>query len=266
MSNNNINNTLEIKKSGREIPVIDSREVAAMLGKDHKEVLQYIEGRVDKNGNSLLVGIVPTLESEGLHSQNYFIPSSYKTAGNNKTYKCYLVTKMGCEVLGNKQQGKKGILFTAKYVERFNKMEEALKNKNKIELPTDYLSALKALVVSEEERQRLLEINKEQAPKVEYFNKVLDSSKLITITEIANDLGISARELNKFLETEGIQNKQYKQWKISQEFLWLIEENYADYEIYSRNFGKKNQQLKWTEKGRNFIVDLVGSKLMAGTK
>ena len=91
---------------------------------------------------------------------------------------------------------------------------------------------------------------------------MLDSSKLITITEIANDLGISARELNKFLETEGIQNKQYKQWKISQEFLWLIEEKYADYEIYSRNFGKKNQQLKWTEKGRNFIVDLVGSKLL----
>ncbi len=113
------------------------------------------------------------------------------------------------------------------------------------------------------EQQKIIE---EQAPKVEYFNKVLDSSKLITITEIANDLGISARELNKFLETEGIQNKQYKQWKISQEFLWLIEENYADYEIYSRNFGKKNQQLKWTEKGRNFIVDLVGSKLLAGTK
>lgn len=109
------------------------------------------------------------------------------------------------------------------------------------------------------EQQKIIE---EQAPKVEYFNKVLDSSKLITITEIANDLGISARVLNKFLETEGIQNKQYKQWKISQEFLWLIEENYADYEIYSRNFGKKNQQLKWTEKGRNFIVDLVGSKLL----
>ena len=30
-------------------------------------------------------------------------------------YKCYLVTKMGCELLGNKQQGEKGILFSAKY-------------------------------------------------------------------------------------------------------------------------------------------------------
>ena len=262
MSNNSIYNTLEIKKSGRKIPVIDSREVAEMLGKEHSEILKEIGGRKDNKN----VGIIPVLEKGNFPVSEYFIENTYKVEGNNKTYKCYLVTKMGCELLGNKQQGEKGILFTAKYVERFNKMEEALKDKNKIELPTDYLSALKALVVSEEERQKLLEINKEQAPKVEYFNKVLDSSKLITITEIANDLGISARELNKFLETEGIQNKQYKQWKISQEFLWLIEENYADYEIYSRNFGKKNQQLKWTEKGRNFIVDLVGSKLMAGTK
>ena len=92
--------------------------------------------------------------------------------------------------------------------------------------------------------------------------EVLDSSKLIIITEIANDLGISARVLNKFLETEGIQNKQYRQWKISKEFLWLIEQGYADYEIYSRSFGRKNQQLKWTEKGRQFIVDLVKSKLL----
>lgn len=125
MSNNSIYNTLEIKKSGREIPVIDSREVAEMLGKEHKHILQYIEGNKD------VIGIIPTLESQDLDYQNYFIPSSYKTAGNNKTYKCYLVTKMGCEVLGNKQQGKKGILFTAKYVERFNKMEEALKHLRK---------------------------------------------------------------------------------------------------------------------------------------
>lgn len=104
---------------------IDSREVAEMMGKEHKEILQYIEGRVDKKGNSLVIGIVPTLESEGLHSQKYFIPSTYRSG--TREYKCYLVTKMGCELLGNKQQGEKGILFTAKYVERFNQMEQAIK-------------------------------------------------------------------------------------------------------------------------------------------
>ena len=113
------------------LAAIDSREVAEMMGKEHKEILQYIEGRVDKKGNSLVVGIVPTLESEGLHSQKYFIPSTYRSG--TREYKCYLVTKMGCELLGNKQQGEKGILFTAKYVERFNKMEQAIKEQSLVQ-------------------------------------------------------------------------------------------------------------------------------------
>ena len=46
--------------------------------------------------------------------------------GNNKIYNCYLCTKMGCEMLGNKQRGEKGILFTAKYVKKFNEMEQQI--------------------------------------------------------------------------------------------------------------------------------------------
>ena len=246
MSNNSIYNTLDIIKiNNDEVVVVSSRKVAEDFGKRHADVLRDIEN----------------IKTQNCVVTKMFIENSY-IAGTGKNYKEYLLTRDGFSLLVMGFTGAKALQWKLKYIEAFNEMEEALKDKNKIELPTDYLSALKALVVSEEERQKLLEINKEQAPKVEYFNKVLDSSKLITITEIANDLGISARELNKFLETEGIQNKQYKQWKISQEFLWLIEEKYADYEIYSRNFGKKNQQLKWTEKGRNFIVDLVGSKLL----
>ncbi len=46
---------------------------------------------------------------------------------------------MGCEILGNKLQGEKGILFTAQYVKKFNYMEQSIKEKqiwlfsNKIE-------------------------------------------------------------------------------------------------------------------------------------
>lgn len=124
MSNNNINNTLEIKKSGREIPVIDSREVAEMLGKEHAKLLRDIDG------TDTHVGIIPVLSKAQVGLANYFIKSSYVDK-QGKERKCYLVTKMGCELLGNKQQGEKGILFTAKYVERFNKMEEALKHLRK---------------------------------------------------------------------------------------------------------------------------------------
>lgn len=104
-----------------QLATIDSREVAEMLGKEHKYVLRDIEGTDD------VVGIIPTLIGANLHSSKYFIESRYKDT-RNRNQKCYLVTKMGCELLGNKQQGEKGILFTAKYVERFNQMEQAIKN------------------------------------------------------------------------------------------------------------------------------------------
>ena len=87
-----------INTKGETIYTIDSREVAEMMGKRHSEILEYI------NGSKKIVGIISTLENGGIRSQDYFIESSYKVNGNNKSYQCYLVTKMGCELLGNKQQ------------------------------------------------------------------------------------------------------------------------------------------------------------------
>lgn len=112
MENNN--------KEGRL--TLNSREVAVMLNKTHAELLREVDGRKDGKG----VGIIPTLLKGNFPLSDYFNESSYKDE-SGKSNKCYLVTKAGCEILGNKQQGEKGILFTAKYVERFNNMENALK-------------------------------------------------------------------------------------------------------------------------------------------
>lgn len=96
----------------------------------------------------------------------------------------------------------------------------------------------------------------EQKPKVDYYNAVLDSGNLLTITEIANDLGLTARQLNNFLKEHGVQNKQYGYWKISKKFNFLIKEGYADYHIIYRG-DRSIQHLKWTEKGRKWIIDLL---------
>ena len=89
-------------EQGETVPVIDSREVARMMERPHKEILRYIEG------SSKRVGILPTLLSTKWCSTDYFIESSYLN-NNNKKCKCYLVTKKGCELLGNKQNGEKEI-------------------------------------------------------------------------------------------------------------------------------------------------------------
>lgn len=137
---------LTVGYKDNQLATIDSREVAQMLGKEHSYVLEMIQGREGK------LGIIPVLENANLAVSKYFIPSTYRAG--TREYKCYLVTKMGCELLGNKQQGEKGILFTAKYVERFNQMEQVIKGQAEqltteelLELQFKYAKEVKAEVM-----------------------------------------------------------------------------------------------------------------------
>ena len=125
MENKNLTITTN---EGKEIFVIDSREVAEMMGKTHSALLKDLQG--SKDGKS--IGIIPTLESEGLDCQKYFIPSTYKAG--TREYKCYLVTKIGLELLSSKQQGIKGIIFNTLFNDGFKTIEcnDDIKNDAKL--------------------------------------------------------------------------------------------------------------------------------------
>lgn len=92
---------------------LDSREVAKMVEKDHSHLCRDIKGYIE------VISKNPTLDSS-----DYFIPTTYKQAGNGKEVTRYDITKLGCEMIANKLTGKKGILFTAEYVKRFNDMDK----------------------------------------------------------------------------------------------------------------------------------------------
>ena len=64
-----------------------------------------------------------------LDSLDFFIESTYKD-GKGEIRPCYLLTKQGCEMVANKMTGEKGILFTAEYVQAFNKMEQYIPQVN----------------------------------------------------------------------------------------------------------------------------------------
>ena len=105
-----MNNLTIINHKGTN--VTDSREVAEKIGKKHAHLMRDIQGYIsilDPNPN--------------LDSANFFVASTYQDA-NNQTRPCYLLTKQGCEMVANKMTGQKGILFTAEYVQAFNKMEK----------------------------------------------------------------------------------------------------------------------------------------------
>ncbi len=100
-----------------EKPVtISTVEVAEMMGIDHYKVIRKLEG--DKTRK----GYIQVLADSQMGVADYFIESTYIDA-QGKHRKCYDCTKMGCDFLANKFTGEKGIIFTAKYVKRFNDME-----------------------------------------------------------------------------------------------------------------------------------------------
>lgn len=172
MENNKLLNIIT-DEGRKEVLVLDSREVAEMMGKKHEDIMKAIQG----SGKNL--GLIPILEKGNFPVSNYFIESTYKVEGNTKTYKCYLVTKMGCELLGNKQQGEKGILFTAKYVERFNQMEQAIKSKR----PISY--------IEEAIKEQQLQIKEQQLQIEDLTNMVTNMCK--GVKRIEDCVGIRSK-------------------------------------------------------------------------
>ena len=178
-------------EQGEPVPVIDSREVARMMEKEHREILGYIEGRV--KGDKQISGILPTLLSNGIDPSAYFIESSYINA-NNRRDKCYLCTRMGCDLLATRQIGEKGILFCAKYVERFNEMEKELKSKSVHQYPelTEKQQCILAIYDGGESAvtasKRLVEIEVQEATAPLKAELTQSKAELTEKTEFIDDV------------------------------------------------------------------------------
>ena len=106
---------------------IPSMEVAEMLETQHKTLLRKIEGR--NSTKKPVKGYIQILAEHHLVPSDYFIPSEYKD-NSGRLNKCYRITKIGCEFLAHKSTGEKGVVFTARYINRFHDMENALKTQN----------------------------------------------------------------------------------------------------------------------------------------
>lgn len=98
---------------------ITTLEVAEMMEVEHKRLLRKLDGDKDRKG------YVQILTEAQMGLSDFFIPSTYKDS-SGKENKCYEVTRLGCDFLANKSTGEKGVLFTARYVKRFNEMEKQI--------------------------------------------------------------------------------------------------------------------------------------------
>lgn len=95
--------------------VCTSRAVAEIFNKRHDHVLRDIENILENLGDPKFGG-------------TYFMKSTYKSE-QNKKFPEFLLTRDGFALLAMGFTGKKALQFKIAYINRFNEMEHALKDR-----------------------------------------------------------------------------------------------------------------------------------------
>lgn len=227
--------------------VTTSLIVAEIFGKEHKNVLQDV-----RNLNC----------SDEFHRLN-FQPIKYIDSKGRKQIASEF-TKDGFSFLVMGYNGAKAGEFKERFINEFNKHAALLQNPDYIlaqaqRILYERIQAFEHQLKQKDERLQLQEhVIQQSAPKVEYYNTVLQSETGIAITVIANELGMSAQALNKLLKAKQIIRK------VDGVYVLFVRYQGLGFDkprtiAYTKSNGEIGSKIElyWTEKGRQFIHGLI---------
>ena len=170
----------------------------------------------------------------------------------------YILKLSMAKELSMVENNDKGSMARKYFIECERKLKEVTVDSYMIE---DKVERAKKWIEEEETRKRLelevkekAEVIKEQAPKVEYYEKVLRSDSTFTTTQVAKSFGMSAMGLNKLLEVKGIQFYQSGMWHLYSEYQ---DKGYAKVRTYDIGNNKTRKATVWTEVGVEFISKIL---------
>ena len=99
-------------------------------------------------------------------------------------------------------------------------------------------------------------------PRAEYADEVLDSITCITTTQLAKEMGMSAQELNRRLCEMRIQYWQSGQYMLYAEYARQgFAKSRTRKHVMKHGIVLTEMYLVWTERGRNFIHQLINHNL-----
>lgn len=177
-----MNNIIKVGETINAKEYMTSKEIATITGKPHNDVLKAIRAmepawyKITEGNFSL---------SEYTDSTGRKLPM-YKLT---KTECLYIATKFNDEA-------------RAKLVIRWEELET--KERQTVPaLPQTYLEALKALVLSEEQKQVLALENKSMKPKADYFDTLVERGSNLNLRDTAKMIGVSERFFIEYLLLNG---------------------------------------------------------------
>ena len=240
---------------GESKQTMSSLEIAKLTGKPHNDVLKAIRA------------MEPAWEKI---CQGKFSLTSRKVAqpnGGEREVPCYELTKTECLYVATKFNDE----ARAKLVLRWEELEQK-QRAQMLQLPdfTDPAEAARAWAQEYEQKQvlaienkrleeeniQLVIENQELKNDKNYLDIIMRSKELLTISQIAQDYGMSGKAMNKLLADMGVQYSINGQW--------ILYAKYKDCGYVSsrsiefiRNNGQRDYRLhtEWTQAGRKFLYE-----------
>ena len=240
---------------GESKQTMSSLEIAKLTGKPHNDVMKAIRA------------MEPSWEKV---SQGKFSLSSRKVEqpnGGIREYPCYELTKTECLYVATKFNDE----ARAKLVLRWEELEQK-QRAQMLQLPdfTDPAEAAmawakeykekKVLAIEnkklEEENIQLAAENQELKHDKNYLDLIMRSKALLTISQIAQDYGMSGKALNKQLAQMGIQYSINGQWILYAKYKDCGYVSSRSIDI-TRSDGRPDVVLhtEWTQAGRKFLYE-----------
>ena len=231
-----------------EKPYFNLNDVCEILGlKNPRDVKTRL------NLRGVVISDTPT--TSGVQPMNYIDESNF--------YKCvFRSNKQEAEEITEWVTGEvlPMIRKTGMYITN-NLWEEIISNPEKLgEAFIEFGKVKRENELLLEENQVQKQIISEYKPIKEYVDTILSSEDTMTTTQIAADYGLSAYELNKTLNEQRVVRKVGGQW-----ILYIEHMNKGYTKSETMTVKKKDgtdkvvANTKWTQKGRLFIHNLLGS-------
>ena len=210
------------------ILTMDSLEIADLTGKRHDNVLTDIK--------KMLIEL-------GLHAPDFSGTQKY---GNNNTREVYNLPKRETMILVTGYN----LSMRAKIIDRWQELE-AKEQKNQIVLPnfTDPAEAAMAWALQYKEKQIALQQLEIAKPKAEFVDKYVERDVAKNLTNVAKELGVSAKVLGAWLRDEGHAFKSTKKLVWTQPF---VDKGYGVHKHFSTD-SKAGSQALLTPTGDCFI-------------
>ena len=201
------------------IQTMSSREIAELTGKRHTDVMRDVRNMYGQIGESISASAYS--DAQGKERRHYQLDHDMT-----------LLLVSGYSVP-----------LRLKIIKRWSELEQ----KEQFQIPQTLPEALQLAA------DLALKIEQDK-PKIEYHDRVLSADNGITTTEVASELGMSAIKLNRLLESMKVQRRVGGRWVLTASHLdqgLTVEVTHVD------DGGKSRHSMKWREKGRKLIHELV---------